>query len=58
MTATNMIALQTKESEIRQILADWASALCAKNCDRLIAFYAPDIILFDVKPPYQTRDFS
>lgn len=55
MTATNTIAVQTTESEIRQILADWTSALCAKNIDRLMAFYAPDVMLFDIKPPYQIK---
>ena len=43
------------EAQIRQLIADVASAICAKDLDRIIAHYATDVIFFDVKPPFQTR---
>ena len=42
------------EAEIRRMIADWARALEAKDVDGLVANYAPDALLFDVKPPYKT----
>lgn len=43
------------EAQIRQLIADTARALCAKDLDRMMAHYATDVIVFDVKPPFQTR---
>ena len=42
------------EAQIRQLIADQARAICAKDLDRLMAHYATDAIIFDVKPPFQT----
>ena len=52
-----MITATTKtndETQIRQLIADQASAICAKDLDRIMAHYATDVINFDVKPPFQT----
>jgi SnoaL-like domain len=35
-------------------IADWASALHAKDLDRLLSHYAADVTVFDVKPLFQT----
>jgi uncharacterized protein (TIGR02246 family) len=43
------------ESDLRQLIAEQAEAICAKNVPRIMACYAPDVVFFDVKPPYQTR---
>ncbi len=43
------------DAQIRQLIADWASALCAKDLDRLMAHYAAHVIVFDAKPPFQTK---
>lgn len=43
------------EAQIRQVIADWTSALCAKDLDRLMSHYATDVTVFDVKPPFQTK---
>jgi uncharacterized protein (TIGR02246 family) len=43
------------EAQIRQLIADVASAICAKDLDRIIAHYTTDVIFFDVKSPFQTR---
>lgn len=43
------------EARIRQLIADEASAICAKDVDCIMAHYAPDVVIFEVKPPFQTR---
>jgi ketosteroid isomerase-like protein len=43
------------EAQIRQLIADQASAICAKDIDRIMAHYATDVMFFDCKPPFQTR---
>lgn len=43
------------EAQIRQIIADTASAICAKDIDRIMAHYAQDVIVFDAIPPFQTK---
>jgi ketosteroid isomerase-like protein len=39
------------ESEIRTLLESWSEAARAKDIDRLMAVYSPDIVYFDVVPP-------
>jgi ketosteroid isomerase-like protein len=36
---------------IRQRVADWASAVRAKDIDGVMSFYAPSIVSFDLDPP-------
>src|ERR1700687_1710415 len=43
------------EAQIRQLIDDWRSALCARDLDRLIQSYAPDVLFFDAVPPFQHR---
>ena len=43
------------EAEIRRLVADQQSAVCAKDIDRIMAHYSADVIVFNVKPPFQTR---
>lgn len=43
------------EAQIRQLIADQASAICAKDIDRIMAHYATDVTFFDCKSPFQTR---
>ena len=45
----------TDETQIRQLIDDWRSALCARDLDRLMAHYAPDVVFFDAVPPFQHR---
>src|SRR5262245_49767024 len=39
------------ESLIRQRVEDWVKALRAKDIDRVISLYAPNIVSFDLTPP-------
>lgn len=43
------------EVAIRALISRWSRALEAKDLDGLVADYAPDALLFDVKPPYRTE---
>jgi ketosteroid isomerase-like protein len=43
------------EAEIRRQIADQQRAICAKDIDRIMEHYAADVIVFNVKPPFQTR---
>jgi uncharacterized protein (TIGR02246 family) len=43
------------ESEIRRLMNEWREALCAKDADRMVAHYAPHVLLFEVTPPYQHK---
>lgn len=55
MTATLTARPTRDEAEIRSLIGAWARALEAKDIDALTANYAPDVVLFDVKPPYKTE---
>ena len=41
----------TDETEIRQLIDEWRSALCARDLDRLMQHYAEDVLFFDAVPP-------
>ncbi len=43
------------EAQLRQLIADQMSAICAKDLDRLTSLYAADPVVFDVKRPFQTK---
>ena len=43
------------EAQIRELIAKWRRALEAKDLDGLTADYAPDALLFDVKPPHRLQ---
>jgi len=36
------------------LIADEASAICAKDIDRIVLL-RPDVVFFDVKPPFQNQ---
>jgi ketosteroid isomerase-like protein len=46
-------AMASSESEIRTLLERWSEAARAKDIDRLMSLYSPDIVYFDVVPPLQ-----
>lgn len=55
MPATTAKRHSRDEAEIRKLIADWSKALENRDIDGLTANYAPDMLLFDAIPPYQTR---
>ena len=45
----------TDEAQIRQLISDQQRAICTKDVDQIMSHYANEVILFDVKPPFQTK---
>jgi uncharacterized protein (TIGR02246 family) len=45
----------SNEAEIRAVVEDWAKALYAKDVDRIMSCYAPDMVSFDLAPPLQNQ---
>lgn len=41
------------ELEIRQLIVDQQLAVRAKDVDRIMAHYAPSVVVYNVKPPLQ-----
>jgi uncharacterized protein (TIGR02246 family) len=41
--------------KIRHLINGWAKALRAKDVDKVMLHYAPDILLFDIAPPLQYK---
>ena len=42
------------EVQLRHLIADQMRAICAKDLDELMHPYAAEVVVFDVKPPFQT----
>ena len=53
MTTANTIS--TQEAEIRQLVAAQQWAISTKNVEQIMSRYANEIVIFDVKPPFQTK---
>ncbi len=43
------------ESEIRLMIVELQDAICARDLDAIMAFYADDAVSFDLKPPMQLK---
>src|SRR5262249_27521067 len=41
------------EAGVRELIADWAAAVRAKDIDRALSHYAADVVAFDLAPPLQ-----
>lgn len=39
------------EALIRQRVEDYAKAISAKDIERVMSFFAPDVVSFDLAPP-------
>ena len=40
------------ETQIRQLVEDWASAVRKKDIQKILANHSKDIVMFDVPPPF------
>ena len=49
---------QTNESAVRDLLERWAAAVRAKNMSEVLANHSPDIRMFDVPPPFESRGLA
>jgi len=45
----------TDETAIRELVENWARAVRAKNLNGILANHSPDIFMFDVPPPVQSK---
>jgi ketosteroid isomerase-like protein len=45
----------SEKEEVLKTLQDCFDAISAKDPKKIIAHYASDVIVYDVKPPFQTR---
>ncbi|MGH7802922.1 MAG: YybH family protein, partial [Candidatus Binatia bacterium] len=45
----------TLEAEIRARIESWAAAFRAKDLARLMPFYTPDFVAFDLPPPLRVE---
>ena len=55
MAMTTQSTQTQDEAQIRQLIAEVSSAICAKDVDRIMSYYDPEVVFFDVKPPFQTN---
>jgi uncharacterized protein (TIGR02246 family) len=46
-----IIVSPSGEAAVREVIADWAAAVRAKDVDRVVAHYAADVVSFDLAPP-------
>jgi ketosteroid isomerase-like protein len=45
----------TDEGAIRELVENWARAVRIKDLDGILANHSPDILMFDVPPPIQSK---
>src|SRR5262245_40696125 len=48
-------AKPTEKQQVVQVIEDLFNALCGKDIKGMMAHYASDVVVFDVKPPFQTK---
>jgi uncharacterized protein (TIGR02246 family) len=49
---------QTNESAVRDLIERWAAAVRAKSMPEVLANHAPDFVMFDVPPPFESRGLA
>jgi uncharacterized protein (TIGR02246 family) len=55
MRASGDSAEGREKADIRRLIDEQVKAIVAKDVERIMKNYAPDVIAFDVKPPMQTK---
>jgi ketosteroid isomerase-like protein len=53
--AMNEIDKRTNEAAIHELIVNWAKAVRTKNVDGILANHSPEILMFDVPPPLQSK---
>ena len=48
------VSTNENEIQIRQIIEDWAAAVRSGDIDRILAYHAGDIVMYDVPKPFQS----
>lgn len=52
---TTVTSQSQDEAQIHQVITDQQRAICTKDVDQIMSRYATEVIIFDVKPPFQTK---
>ena len=52
---TSSAIITTDESQIRDLIENWARAVRSRNIEAILKQHAPEILLFDVPPPVQSK---
>ena len=55
---TNVNLIKTSdnnEQQIRQLLSEFREAAMARDIDKVMSFYSPEVIAFDIVPPLQFK---
>lgn len=47
--------ITSNEAQVRRLIADQQRAICSKDVDQIVSHYANEVIIFDVKPPFQIK---
>ena len=47
------IDLTVEEARLRRLFEEWTNAILEKDVEKLMAFYAPDVVAFDAVGPLQ-----
>jgi ketosteroid isomerase-like protein len=47
--------ITTDESQVRESIQNWAKAVRSRNIEAILKQHAPEILLFDVPPPVQSK---
>lgn len=45
----------TGKSEVKKVIEDFMAALCKKDIKKMMVHYAAEVVMFDVKPPFQQK---
>jgi uncharacterized protein (TIGR02246 family) len=45
----------TNEAAVRRVVEDWAKAVRGKDMDGILRHHSPDVLMFDVPPPLQSK---
>jgi uncharacterized protein (TIGR02246 family) len=46
------------EAAVRALVENWAAAVRAKDFDGILRHHSPDMLMFDVPPPFQSRGLA
>lgn len=52
---TTASTFTANEAQIRQLIADQQHAICTKNVEQIMSYYANEFIVFNVTPPFQIK---
>jgi uncharacterized protein (TIGR02246 family) len=46
------------EAAVRKVVEDWAAAVRRRDLPAILRNHAPDVLMFDVPPPFQSRGIA